>query len=265
MSYRNMPNYVDLVFSPRPELDPTTVGDFCASKLGAACLSAGKPGVCELVLEAMKQPLRTYEAEWRKPLEWAKQAHPYRPRALCELPSYVGEGRSLEHFSRNLHGLIGSTPSIDWLLVSQGIHTIMEFSQLGPWPQANAWVGLKAWVYGRGCFAESIQTLLDAPAAKRVLIVDVDSHDLRVQSGLVRPLDWVICSARSGDYSVLGNLRYLRNKCATCGVPFWFAGWRDSVPDRDGVFRPSSELTGANAVDRYSLDGALHRGTPFVH
>lgn len=265
MNDQNVRNYVDLEFSLKPEMDVALLGRSCAAKLILDSHRGSKPEDLATLAKSLAADHAKFEAEWRKPLELAGQAHHYRPRILCELPLQDSRSLSVMYFSHAVHRLIAGTPAVDWLIASDYAGRIMEFIRLGSWPKPNALIGLKTRLGERKRDNESIQTLLDTPAAKRALIVDGFYGSVRMDDDKIRRLQWVVCNAQPNAGHVHAGVQYLRNKCAKCGVPFWFEGWKNSNTTRTGMIGNESNCVETTADDLRMFDGALLRGTPFVH
>lgn len=80
--------------------------------------------------------VRTSAANWRKPLAWDKAARAAgrRDRVFCSSLADVFEDRpELADWREDLFGLIASTPSLDWLLLTKRPENIARL-----WPEAMA-------------------------------------------------------------------------------------------------------------------------------
>lgn len=64
---------------------------------------------------------RTSEANWRKPIKWAKAVGPgdKRPRVFCASLADVFDNRVPTQWRAELFNLIESTPGLDWLLLTK--------------------------------------------------------------------------------------------------------------------------------------------------
>lgn len=105
---------------------------------------------------------RTSEANWRKPLRWARLARDgrlpngepnsdgHRPRVFCASLADVFEERDeLDDWRRDLFDLIEQTPELDWLLLTKRPEHAREVLRLGGdiyWGDArvlpNVWLGV---------------------------------------------------------------------------------------------------------------------------
>jgi protein gp37 len=86
---------------------------------------------------------RTSEANWRKPLQWAKAARltGKRPRVFCASLADWLDNQVPRQWREDLADLIRSTPELDWLLLTK---RIQNYERLAPWPTApvNVWLGI---------------------------------------------------------------------------------------------------------------------------
>jgi protein gp37 len=88
--------------------------------------------------------VRTAVSNWRKPLAWDKAAREAgrRDRVFCSSLADVFEDRpELVDWREDLFGLIASTPSLDWLLLTKRPENIARL-----WPKAMAEPGGKGWL-----------------------------------------------------------------------------------------------------------------------
>jgi protein gp37 len=171
------------------------------------------------------------------------------------------------------------------------------FDHLEDWPLPNVWLGVS--VENQDAADDRIPHLLTTPAAVRFLSCEpllgsVDLHAIQIpevrdglrfsalqrhhddrfgQSDIV--LDWVIAGCESGRGAracEVGWLRFLRDQCATAGVPFFLkqaaVGLGDLASDKPEP-RPidigaGSKWKPGNVIELPYLDGVQHAAFPEV-
>lgn len=199
---------------------------------------------------------RTSPANWRKPLAWNEKAQRegMTRRVFVASLADVFENRpELAEWREDLFGLIASTPSLQWLMLTKRPENILPlwpkvisepafkgrggggYQPAHPpggyyWP--NLWLGTTAEDQQRA--DERIPELLKVPAAVRFLScepllepVDLTAHRPRVSETIDSPLllpDWVIIGGESGPQARsfhTGWARELLEQCRSLGVvPF---------------------------------------------
>src|SRR5258708_600677 len=87
---------------------------------------------------------RTSEANWRKPLAWAKAARGTgkRPRVFCASLADVFDNQAPTGARAELFNLIRATPELDWLLLTkrpENIRKMLPDNWGRGWP--NVWIG----------------------------------------------------------------------------------------------------------------------------
>lgn len=200
---------------------------------------------------------RTSVANWRKPLQWDKQAAAdgVRRRVFCaSLADVFDNHKSIsEEWRADLWELIAETQNLDWLLLTKRPQNIKRFlpsewdggSWGGPWP--NVWLGTT--VENQEEADRRIPHLLSVPAKVHFLsceplLGEVDLTNIRLPNGdflnamtgeihdpqtgcVVReidPLDWVICGGESGPNARPMHAdwaRSLRDQCKASCVAFF--------------------------------------------
>ena len=165
------------------------------------------------------------ERHWVEPLAWNRQAEKegHRRSVFCssmadvfELHADVVEARA------RLWTLIGTTPWLNWLLLTKRPENIMTLAPWGvSWPD-NIWVGTSVGLQKRA--QERIPLLLEVPAVVRFLSCEplLGPVDL---SPWIDKLQWVICGGESGTGFRALNLdwaRALRDQCQVASVPYFF-------------------------------------------
>lgn len=169
---------------------------------------------------------RTSEANWRKPLQWAKAARRTgkRPRVFCASLADVWDNQVPVQWRRDLFNLIWETPELDWLLLTKRPENIgkMLWPAIGEaelWPWDNVWLGFTAEDQER--FDWRWERAKEIPA--KVWFV---SYEPALGPLFIRPHlpDWIICGGESGPGARQMNpawARDLRDQCAASGVNFF--------------------------------------------
>jgi len=168
------------------------------------------------------------DAKWLEPLRWDRLAakRGRRERVFCGSMMDVFEGSSEQrpHLER-LFELIGSTPHLDWLLLTKRPNNVRKLAP-SPLPQ-NVWVGTT--VENQHWADQRLPHLLAVECPIRFLSVEpmLSALDLR---GVLGPgpgrVNWVIFGGESGvsargPEGAIGWYRDLRDQCASAGVPIF--------------------------------------------
>lgn len=195
--------------------------------------------------------VRTRAANWRKPLQWDKQAKAEgrRYRVFCASMADVFEDRpELVEWRRDLFNLIAETVNLDWLLLTKRPENIMPmliraergFQDL----PSHIWIG--ATVENQEQADRRIPELLAVPAAVRFLSCEpllgpvdlrhVGTEDWDVLHGWKAKannergwantslIHWVIAGGESGHGARPAHpdwFRSLRDQCRAAGVPYF--------------------------------------------
>ncbi|AXF86677.1 hypothetical protein DTO96_102432 [Ephemeroptericola cinctiostellae] len=239
---------------------------------------------------------RTSESNWNQPLRWNRQAElkqnawekfkgrhpgltdeqliergfikPVRPRMFCASLADVFDNEVPSDWRADLFDLIGSTPHLDWLLLTKRIGNAQKMlneyfpSGWGNWVDRypNIWLG--ATICNQEEADRDIPKLLKTPAAVRFLSIEplLGQIDLNMSLGGTRwiggqrgcngktngehhhdercgrGIDWVIVGGESGkDARPMHSewVRSLRDQCAEAGVPFFFKQWGEWIQRHD--------------------------------
>lgn len=175
--------------------------------------------------------LRTSVANWRKPVQWNKQAEQtgIRRRVFCASLADVFEDRpELVEWRMELFQLIDQTPNLDWLLLTKRPENvnrmIADYAGDCEWlcwdgtnPRTNIWIGTS--VENQEQADKRIPELLRVPAAVRFLSMEpllgkvaldngqvsyltcASTHQCAAQDCTCPPyhgIDWVIAGGESG-------------------------------------------------------------------
>lgn len=202
--------------------------------------------------------VRTSPANWKKPLQWNKQAKAEgrRYRVFCaSLADVFEDNEQVREWRWDLWDLIEMTPNLDWLLLTKRPENVIEFTKrwssempksLGFWPD-NIWLGTS--VENQATANARIPHLLRIPATVRFLSVEpmlgpVDLEDLAFEAagpewaGYNPLVDWVICGGESGPQarpmSVMWSGR-LWQQCRDAGIPFFMKQLGSAEAGRMGL------------------------------
>jgi protein gp37 len=178
---------------------------------------------------------RTSEANWKKPLAWAKAARGFneRPRVFCASLADWLDNMAEERWREDLCNLIEATPELDWLLLTKRPENYRRLAPY-PWrigaPPPNVWLGITAedqpnydrrWPIIREIDA-SVLFVSYEPALGPLHIADFISYP-----------DWIICGGESGGHARMMDpawARHLRDQCARRGVSYFFKQMTRKAP-----------------------------------
>lgn len=183
------------------------------------------------------------ENMWRQPLKWNRAAEKegVRKRVFCASMADVFEDRTDLVMVRNrLFTLIGSTPMLDWLLLTKRPENVAGWEH---WHR-NAWLGVS--VENQEMAEKRIPILLDLkrrydiPVAFLSVEPMLGAVDIFLKGtvdihGHFGAFDWVICGGESGANARPMEMSWaldLRRQCAKAGIPFFMkqgsaANWPD--------------------------------------
>ncbi len=195
---------------------------------------------------------RTGTANWRKPLQWNKQAKAEgrRYRVFCASLADVFENNpQLLDWRQELFALIEQTPSLDWLLLTKRPENITAMFptkwRAHKWgkPPENIWFGTS--VENQEQADKRIHHLLEVDAKIRFLSCEplLSPIDLNLfanrhwQENTQRYtlINWIIVGGESGSQARPMQTQWaqdIRRQCAAANVPFFFkqgsaANWPD--------------------------------------
>lgn len=167
---------------------------------------------------------RTSPANWKKPLQWAKQARKdgTRPKVFSLSLGDWLDNQVPQQWREDMAEVIESTPELDWLLLTK---RIQNFDKLAPWnivPE-NVWLGITC--------GDDIEYERDWPKL-RAIKAPVRFISNEPALGPIDPCavrgdvpDWIICGGESGPKyrdMPLDQARVLRDSCAALGIAFFF-------------------------------------------
>lgn len=202
---------------------------------------------------------RTSEANWRKPLQWNKQAKALgiRHRVFCaSLADVFEDNPQLIDWRIELFRLIEQTPNLDWLLLTKRPENVNRMIEACTWASdACMWLSInEPWI---GTSVENqeqadkrIPELMAIPAKVKFLSmepllgpVDLWGANYRNPSGGLtgaitswgNGVNWVIAGGESGKGARPMQTEWvqaIKRDCAAANVPFFFkqgsaANWPD--------------------------------------
>lgn len=177
---------------------------------------------------------RTSEANWRKPLQWAKAARsaPRRPRVFCASLADVFDNRWPDDARPDLFALIRSTPELDWLVLTkrpQNIAKMLPSDWGAGYP--NVWLGTTCEDQAR--YDLRWTSLREVPAAVRFISYEPAIGKLQLPDEGPHP-DWLICGGESGP-----------------GARFMEPGWAESIMQQcraRGIAYFMKQMTGKKPI-----------------
>lgn len=216
---------------------------------------------------------RTSAHYWNQPFKWSCQAAdaPRRPRVFCGSLCDVFDEEAPSVWRDDLFDLISKTAHLDWLLLTKRPAAMRAaLTCVGvPVELPNVWLGVSCST--QAAANERVPILLDIPARVRFLSCEplIETINLRKGVYLAHPddgylgttlegIDWVIAGGESGPLArpISGDwVRFMRDQCASAGVPFLFKQW--------GAFDATGRRVGKKAAGR-ELDGVTHDAFPEV-
>lgn len=177
---------------------------------------------------------------WRQPIAWNKEAAgaTQRPRVFCASMADVFEDRrELDGKRDRLWKLIGSTPNLNWLLLTKRPENVVR---LAPWKNQwpdNVWLGATA--ENQHWLEKRLPHLLSQRSRVRFLSCEplLGHLDLgaaiRAAGHLEQSIDWVIGGGESGHHARPMHPEWitsLRDQCIERGIRFHFKQWGNWRP-----------------------------------
>lgn len=200
---------------------------------------------------------RTSDGNWRKPLQWNRQAQKdgIRRKVFCASLADIFEDRpELIPWRNDLFALIEQTPNLDWLLLTKRPENIMGMLP-DPWLYRcssteervnrippNVWLGTS--VEDQANADKRIEHLVNVPARIRFLScepllgpLDLTSIGCFAFNGSVLKLPtlihWIIVGGESGKRARPMHpdwARAIRDQCVSASVPFFYKQWGEWAP-----------------------------------
>ena len=220
----------------------------------------------------------TSKANWRKPVQWDREAKQQgiRYRVFCASLADVFEdwtanmsntdgqlvSSTMQDIRLNLFRLIDATPNLDWLLLTKRPENIrrmwepFDWQAVGDMPaRSNVWLGTSV---ETSQYLGRIDSLKAAHGLCQNLFLSMEPllGNVSTLGEYIDGIDWVITGGESGPEARPTNpdwFRCVRDQCATHDVPFFFKQW--------GEFDCNGEWVGKKNAGRI-LDGVLHDSYP---
>lgn len=168
---------------------------------------------------------RTSEANWRKPIKWAKDARnhlPHRQRVFCASLADVFDNRVPTQWRADLFALIEATPGLDWLLLTKRPENIRKMLP-DDWGNgySNVWLGTTC--EDQPHYDRRWPILRSVPARLRFISYEPALGPLTTVTCEGSP-DWIICGGESGAGKRPFDPRWARvlsDECGMFGIPFF--------------------------------------------
>ncbi|MGB8343984.1 MAG: DUF5131 family protein [Ktedonobacteraceae bacterium] len=167
----------------------------------------------------------TSAANWKKPLQWNREAEAqgHRRSVFCASLADVFEDHPMLTGPRErLWALIEQTTWLNWLLLTKRPENMVKMAPWGKqWPD-HVWAGTSAGTQDTA--HRNIPFLLDVPAGVHFVSCEPQLEEVHFTPWLPS-LQWVICGGESGVKARPFDLawaRMLRDQCQRAGVPFFF-------------------------------------------
>lgn len=185
---------------------------------------------------------RTSEANWRKPIKWAKAAGGTgkRPRVFCASLADVFDNRAPDEWRMDLWRLIRETPELDWLLLTkrpENIAKMIPWAPNGGTPYPNIWLGTTA--EDQAHYDRRWPILSGIPAAVRFISYEPaigPVHDINGDTNAVP--DWIICGGESGHGARMMDAAWARDvqmQCKFRGAKFFMKQMTGKKPIPDDL------------------------------
>jgi len=174
---------------------------------------------------------RTSTVNWKKPLQWAKGTHSYRPRVFCASLADVFDNRVPVEWRYDLFDLIAATPQLDWLLLTKRPENLVRMFPTSKWD--NIWLGTTA----------EDQQHFDRryPLIREVRVpVHFISYEPAIGplSNLWGKPEWLICGGESGPRARFMDpawARDVRDQCREAGIAFFMKQMTGKKPIPDDL------------------------------
>jgi protein gp37 len=212
---------------------------------------------------------RTSDANWKKPMSWAKTASVAgsRPRVFCASLADVFDNKAPAGAREDLWDLIRRTPELDWLLLTkrpENIKKMLPADWSGGW--GNVWLGTTA--EDQEHYVRRYKHLSAIPAAVRFISYEPALNWLRIDwvpSPRVNKPDWLICGGESGSRPREMNpawARMARDHCAQFGIAFFMKQMtgKAEIPD-DLLIRQFPTSRAPTAAASTVSEACLPRGS----
>lgn len=163
---------------------------------------------------------RTSEANWKKPINWAKKVGPgdARPRVFCASLADVFDNKVPTQWRDDLFKLIDETPGLDWLLLTKRPENIERLMPYSSGVRPNVWLGTTC--EDQPHYDRRWPILAAVPAAVHFISYEpalgpLEPHGLWVRGRFTWP-DWLICGGESGPGRRPFDLAWANAVCDYC-------------------------------------------------
>lgn len=165
---------------------------------------------------------RTSQANWRKPLQWARAARgtEKRPRVFCASLADVFDNRAPVQWRTDLFDLIASTPELDWLLLTKRPENLAKMFPAGEW--SNIWLGTTC--EDQASADRRIPLLLETRARVHFLSCEPLLGEINFSPPALIDIDWVIVGGESGPGARMMQewwAEHIKAQCELAGVHFF--------------------------------------------
>lgn len=183
---------------------------------------------------------RTSAANWRKPLQWAKEARTQhglypnayrRPRVFCASLADVFDNQVPVQWRSDLFDLIAATPELDWLLLTKRPENLARMFPAGRWD--NIWLGTTA--EDQPHFDRRYPLIREARVPVHFISYEPALGPLSYLWG--KP-EWLICGGESGPGARQMDpawAREVRDQCAASGIAFFMKQMTGKKPIPDDL------------------------------
>lgn len=193
---------------------------------------------------------RTSIANWRKPLQWDRQAGASgkHPRVFCASLADVFDNEVPDEWRHELFAVIRNTPNLRWMLLTKRIGNALKMLPRD-WPAhwheadkgAYSHVGLMATLATQEEWDRDIGKLLAVPAAWHGVSCEPLLGKIIIENEWP---DWIITGGESGPGFRKTDpnwVRMLRDQCANRGIAFHHKQWGGVRPKENGCLIDGSE------------------------
>lgn len=183
----------------------------------------------------------TSPANWRKPLQWDREAakNGVRAKVFCASMADVFDKEVPDEWRDDLWALIRATPNLDWQLLTKRIGNAAKMLP-ADWGRGYPNVWLMATVVTDDEYVRDVPKLLAIPAVVHGL--SVEPQLTRIHARSAPQVDWIITGAESGPgarpYDDVWPILW-RGYCQMHGIAFFFKqeivnGRKVELPELDG-------------------------------
>jgi protein gp37 len=220
---------------------------------------------------------RTSPANWKKPLQWQKEAadfektHGHRLRVFCASLADVFDNKAPQEWREDLFALIRQTPSLDWQLLTKRPQNIERFlpKDWGDYGYRNVWLGTTC--ENAEYYRQRWPVLEKIPAVVRFISYEPAIGPLGplALDDFMRLPDWIISGGESGGGARTMQPEWAREvlrECREHGVAFFHKQWgtyrSNPLVIERGMTPREAEGFDTHGKGGGLLDGNLYREFP---